>query len=133
MDAKVKEECLKAIIKKAHKSTIQSCVNLRNPLSLAYAYSNVIEEYFTVKKGTSSFGVVASDLFRDFYVDSVKMEEIKKQIRFHKYRYKHSISPDLKKHHLEEHNKLVDIERELYKPIRKFVKMCNKFRSVNIA
>ncbi|WP_444671261.1 hypothetical protein [Flavobacterium columnare] len=133
MNKETKENCLKDIIKKAHKSTIQSCVNLRTPFQLAYVHSNIVEDYFNVKKGTSSFGEVAQDLFSEFKVNHIEMDRIKKEIRQFKFRYKHTISIVDKQHYKEEHNKLVETERELYKPIRKFVKLCNKVRSENIA
>jgi hypothetical protein len=121
--------CREAIIKRASIATIQSCVRMNNVEQLGYTYSSIVEEHFGVKKGTASFGIVVSNLFEGYKcLNKVRAEELEKEIRFHKVRYKTCFSADLKKHHREAHNALVDEERELYKPIRDFVALANSIK-----
>lgn len=122
-------ECLIEIIKSAKTATIQSCVRLNDIRQLGYAYSHIIENHFGVKKGTASFGIILSDLFAPYECsDPIRMEELQVELRYHKTRYINCYSPDLKIYHKEEYNRLVDEERDLYKPIRKFVALANKIK-----
>lgn len=124
------EECLIEIIKAAKTATIQSVVRLNDIRQLGYAYSHIIERHFNVKKGTCDFGIRLSEIFAPYEcLDRIRMEEVQKELRFHKVRYKTCYSPDLKKEHRGAYNKLVDEERALYKPIRKFVALANKIKS----
>ena len=122
-------DCLIEIIKKAKVSTIQSCVRLNDIRQLGYIYSTIIEQTFNVKRGTGDFGIVLSIIFEPYEcLNRIRMEELQHQLRHHYTRYKHCYSPDLKQFHKEEYNKLVEEERELYKPIKKFVRLANKIK-----
>lgn len=130
IDSKKKQECLEELIRRAPAKIIQALVNLGTPERLGYSYSHIVEEYFDVKKGTCTFGIVVSEIFDEFKIDSIKFKELERQINFHKRRFKSTFDFNIeqRRHHMTECNRLVDEQKEVYKPMRKFVRLCNKIK-----
>ncbi|GIM60523.1 hypothetical protein CAPN008_05730 [Capnocytophaga canis] len=130
IDNKKKQECLEVIIKRAPAKMIQVFVNAGTPERLGYTYSYIIEEFFEVKKGTSSFGAVVTDIFSEYMINSIKFKELERQINFHKKRFKFTFDFNIvqRRHHMTECNRLVDEQKKIYEPVRKFVRLCNKIK-----
>lgn len=120
------KEIIEKLIKRSNKTTIQTLVRNFSVDQLGYLYPDVIEDAFSVKKGTSSFGVAVSEVFKDYKTNKIRLTELDYIIKTSLSKYKLHYSVEEKRKQMQIHNQAVDEFRELNKPIAKFVKLANK-------
>lgn len=120
------KELIEKLIKRSNKTTIQTLVRNFSVDQLGYLYPDIIEDAFGVKKGTSSFGVAVSKVFKDYKTNKIRLEELDYIIKTSLSKYKLHYSVEEKRKQMQIHNQAVEEFRELNKPIAKFVKLANK-------
>ena len=117
---------IEQLIKRSNKTTIQTLVRNFDIERLGYMYSDIIEHAFGVKKGTCSFGIAVSNLFKEYKVNKVRLVELDYIIKTSLSKYKLHYSIEVKRDQMNIHNNAVDEFRELNKPLDKFVRLANK-------
>lgn len=120
------KELIEKLIKRSNKTTIQTLVRNFSIEQLGYLYPDIIEDAFNVKKGTSSFGAAVSEVFKDYKVNKIRLEELDYIIKTSLSKYKLHYSVEEKRKQMQIHNQAVEEFRELNKPIAKFVRFANK-------
>lgn len=120
------KELIEKLIKRSNKTTIQTLVRNFSVDQLGYLYPDIIEDAFNVKKGTSSFGAAVSEVFKDYKVNKIRLEELDYIIKTSLSKYKLHYSVEEKRKQMHIHNQAVEEFRELNKPIAKFVRLANK-------
>lgn len=121
---------IEAILLRASRDTVQKAIKRFSPESLGYLFPEIIEEYFSVKKGTASFGEAVSKLFEGYKVNKVRLEEVDLEIQKSLSKFKLHYSIDVKREQMIKHNILVDEFTALHLNLTKFVKEVNKFYKV---
>ena len=124
--AMANKDIISKLILRSNKTTIQTLVRNFNIEQLGYIYPDIIEDEFKVKRGTSSFGEAVSNLFSEYKVNKVRLEELSYIIKTSLQKYRLHYSIDVKREHMKIHNESVDEFRELNKPLAKFVRLSNK-------
>ena len=117
---------IESIIRKSNKTTIQTLVRNFDIERLGYIYSDVIEEAFNVKKGTTSFGIAVSDLFSDYKVNKIRLSELDLIMKNAMSKYKLHYSIDVKRENVKIYNEAAEEFKTLNKPLSIFVRECNK-------
>lgn len=117
---------IEKLIKRSNKTTIQTLVRNFSIEQLGYLYPDVIEDYFNVKKGTSSFGEAVSEVFKDYKTNKIRLEELDYIIKTSLSKYKLHYSVEEKRKQMQIHNQAVEEFKELNKPTVKFVRLVNK-------
>lgn len=120
------KEIVKKLVLKSNKTTIQTLVRNFDIERLGYMFPDIIESEYNVRRGTCSFGISVSEVFSEYKVNKIRLEELNYIIKLSASKAKLLFTPESKKEQIKLHNDSVEEFNELNKPLTKFVKEVNK-------
>ena len=124
---KIMNPLIEKMIDRSNKTTIQTLVRNFEIERLGYMYADIIEDNFQVKRNTASFGVAVSELFGDYKVNKIRLEELDKIMMKANAKIKYHYSITVKQEQTKIYNDAAAEFAELNKPISLFTRQCNKY------
>ena len=115
------------LLDRSNKTTIQTLVRNFDIERLGYIYADIIEDNFQVKRNTASFGVAVSELFADYKVNKIRLEELDKIMMKANAKIKYHYSITVKQDQTKIYNDAAAEFAELNIPISLFTRRCNKY------